>query len=816
MNRAKRTPVNSSFPSSSMKQIKNQLAVMLLVGMVSGIQPEAYSQNSSSPAVAEQGSDTNKVVAITYPPLSVREGEGIQLPIPPKDHPRLYLTASYLPELRRKSQHPLLKACWEKITKAAAYKTDGYLLLTDKPNNNSTTVRDAIEANALLFVLNNDQKAGQFAVDAVLHYFETLKIDPAKPDVTRELGRAIVTGAIVYDWCYPLVSAKQRTILIGRMETIATTMEIEWPQLKGSSITGHTVEAQLSRDMLSLGIAVYNEKPVIYNRVAGRIFAEFSPARQFFYPAGYHHQGSAYGPYRLTYDLYSTFIFDRMGYANVFGKDLQKVPYYWIYSRRPDGQLLRDGDDFTEQVTPFGKWWSLSNSTTLFAGSYYKDPIVLNEAFKEKPIGQTSDFLFDFLFFDPTAVNTTTKSVLPLTRYFGQPFGAMIARTGWQDSIQSSDVVALMKIQAYNFSNHQHLDAGNFQLYYKGPLTVQSGIYQGTNGSYGGEHFKNYSQRSIAHNTLLVYDSTETFTWHEKKIINDGGQRYPNDADEAGTMSDLLNKGYETGEVLAHSFGPDTLKPDYSYLKGELAKAYSEKVKSFKRSFVFLNLTNSVVPAALIVFDKVSASSKYFKKSWLLHCVEEPRINGIHTTIARVGKGYNGQLINTTLLPKKNDLTINKIGGPGNEYSVMGKNFPQFMFKPAASSSDSAVWRISVSPKVAATDNTFLNVMQVMDNGVTPEPKLLPETVETNELIGTKVGDRFVFFSKTGEPIDKTFQVQISVNEPVKVLITDVKTGSWTVSCVGDPKSSPGILKNTEGVLYFKAKKGRFLITKNR
>jgi len=227
-------------------------------------------------------------------------------------------------------------------------------------------------------------------------------------------------------------------------------------------------------------------------------------------------------------------------------------------------------------------------------------------------------------------------------------------------------------------------------------------------------------------------------------------------------------------------------------------------------------LTNSVVPAALIVFDKVSASNKDFKKSWLLHCVEEPRIDGIHTTIARVGKGYNGKLINTTLLPGKDDLTISKIGGLGNEYSVMGKNFPQSMFNPATSSSDSAVWRISVSPKAAATDNTFLNVMQVMANDVTPEPKLLPETVETNELIGTKVGDRFVFFSKTGEPVDKTFELQISTNEPVKVLITEVKTGSWTITCVKDPKSSPGIIKNTEGVLYFKAKKGRYLITKNR
>lgn len=791
----------------------NYLALLFTAGIVIGTQTDIYAQHTGKSFTNEQNLDTNRIANITYSPLSAREGKGVQIPTPPKDHPRLFINASYLPELRKKPQHPLLKICWEKILKAAAYKTDGYLPLQGKQSNNNTDVRDAIEANALLFVLTNDQQAGKQAVSSVLHYFETLKIDPAKPDVSRELGRAIVTGSIVYDWCYSLLSAQQKNVLVGRMETLAMKMEIEWPLMKGSSITGHTVEAQLSRDMLSLGVAAYDENPAIYNRVAGRIFAEFVPVRHFFYPAGYYHQGSAYGAYRFTWDLFATFIFDRIGYPDVYGKDAQKIPYYFIYNRRPDGQLFRDGDDYSEQSTPFGSWWNLGERTNFLAGSYYKDPIVLNEVLKERPVGQTGDFLFDFLFFDPTVLTTTTKKTLPLSRYFSKPLGAMVARTGWQDGIQSPDAMATMKIQAYNFSNHQHLDAGSFQLYYKGPLAVQSGIYQGKNGGYGSEHFKNYSQRSIAHNTLLIYDSTETFSWKDQSIVNDGGQHYPNDAYEPESMTELLQKGYKTAEILAHAVGPDTLKPDYSYLKGELASAYGTKVKSFKRSFVFLNLTNATYPAALIVFDKVSADRKEFKKQWLLHCVEEPRINGITTIIARTQKGYSGKLINTTLLPEKNDLLIDKIGGPEKEYSVFGKNFPQSMIATGKNSSDSAVWRVSISPKVAALDNVFLNVMQVMDNTVEPTASTLPERVETNQLIGAKLRDRIVLFSKTGELINKRFSLLIKSEGLASVLITDVKKGNWTIKNVDEPTRPPDIVKNTEEVIYFKVRKGNYLIT---
>ncbi len=757
--------------------------------------------------------DTNMITPIQYPPITEREGKGLTIPVPPIEHPRLYLRRQDIPSLKEKTNSIILKDCWEKITRSAAFITEGYLK-TDAniASNNNIKIRNAIEAKALLYLFSNDQKQGREVVDNLLHYYATLKIDMHKDDVCREIGRAIVTGAIVYDWCYSLLTAAEKQHLIVQMETLATQLEIEWPKLKQGSVTGHGAEAQLSRDMLSCGVATYNEKPEIYNLAAGRILAEFVPSRKFFYPAGYHHQGSSYGPYRFYWDMIATFIFDKMGYPEIFGNDQRKVPYYFVYSRRPDGQLIRNGDDFTEVFTPFGKYWVNGGSMNALTGSYFKDPVLLNETLKESNLGKGGDYLFDFLFYDINVPLIKTTATLPLTRYFKEPFGAMIARTGWEDGLKSNAVVAEMKVGVYNFVNHQHLDAGGFQLYYKGPLTVQSGIYQGKNGGYGSEHFKNYYQRSIAHNTMLIYDPNEKFISGNKELINDGGQRLPNKNRETTNLADLLGNDYKTGEVLAHAFGPDSVRPDFSYLKGNLAAAYSSKVKSFSRSFVFLNFNDSTIPAAFIVFDNVTSANKAFKKYWLLHSVEEPVVNNNTTAFSRTGKGYSGKMINTTILPAANNFNISKIGGPTKKYQVFGTNFPQ---SPNAvdNSADSATWRIELSPKLPAANDLFLNVMEVMDDKMVPSPTFLPTKIENEKFTGVMVSDRIVLFSKAGDIIKDQFTLNITGNKEMKVLITDIEKGSWVIRLAKGNKVIQQ-LENTKQLLYFTIKTGNYVISK--
>lgn len=178
------------------------------------------------------------------------------------------------------------------------------------------------------------------------------------------------------------------------------------------------------------------------------------------------------------------------------------------------------------------------------SANFYGDAILKGEYEIENPSGAFSygtapcSPVIYLLFNDPDLTAQQDKANLPLTRYFGSPNGMMIARTGWDVNAaapaQSGDVVAMMKIGERWGANHHHLDAGNFQLYYKGILASESGFYE----SYGSYHDQNYNKASIAHNVLTIYDPNEKFNAYNGKDnkgnavsfpngVNDGGQRRP-------------------------------------------------------------------------------------------------------------------------------------------------------------------------------------------------------------------------------------------------------------------------------------------------
>ena len=282
-------------------------------------------------------SDTDKIVPIIYPPLTARDGLGLDIPEPPSGHPRLLFQKKDIPLLKEKIKDPLMKECWDKIIQNAAYKTDGKLSQEGGTNNQNNIIRNAIEAKALIYAFTGDANMGHEAVNALMNYYSSLKLSyKVFTDLIQQyhanvdIGRTILTGAMVYDWCYDLLPSHDKQILINRMETMGADMEIEWPKLRQGSVVGHGSENQLARDMLSCGIATYDEKPIIYKLAAGRIMAELVPARKFYYPAGYHHQGSSYGPQRFNNEMMATFIFDRMGYPDIFGKEQALVPYFWV------------------------------------------------------------------------------------------------------------------------------------------------------------------------------------------------------------------------------------------------------------------------------------------------------------------------------------------------------------------------------------------------------------------------------------------------------------------------------------------------------
>ncbi|CAG7632743.1 Heparin and heparin-sulfate lyase [Paenibacillus solanacearum] len=725
--------------------------------------------------------------------------------IPPQEHPRLLIRSQDIPALREKRTKPEMKQVWERLTEFSRID------INDAYSSESPGDVYLIEASALMYVLDGDEEAGQRAKQLALHSL-TKSFNASYQDISRSIGRLMLAGAVVYDWCRELISDEERRFMIGHFKRLALLLECGYPPNKEGSIVGHTSEWMLMRDLLGTGIAIYDEDPEMYNLAAGRLYAEMVPPRNFFYPSGWHHQGDNYGSYRYQAELYATWIMDRMGAGNPFDASQERVGYQWIYTRRPDGKLLRDGDSDNPLYAEH-EYIRLFPLVYLMAGSYYGNPYFLDQQFREFQSIPDMYVFHAFLFYNADVAPRPVQE-LPQTRYFGSPMGIMIARTGWDTGMDRSSgtVVAEMRIGEYQYNNHQHLDAGAFQLYYKGYLAIDSGIYKGSSGKYHSPHNKYYFKRSIAYNTVLVYDPEELkhypyvkdggLTWPN---VNDGGQRWPNEGRPPLSLEELLGKDFKRGEVLAHGFGPDPVQPDYSYLKGDITAAYSDKMKQFQRSFLFLNFKDDTHPAALIVFDRVVSARADFRKYWLLHSVEEPQIaeEAGRTVISRSEDGYSGQLINDTLLPEGGNRDIVAVGGPGQEYWVFGTNF----VNDFPSTKEQGAWRIEVSPREPAEQNYFLNVMQVKEIG--GPPALPTERIDTGDLVGARINDWIVLFGKSGERLRGPLTVSVSGLAggsqgagSFQCVIADLAAGRWSVETEGrretrDVTEAAGVLHLT-------------------
>ncbi len=733
---------------------------------------------------------------------------GVEIPIPPTVHPRLYLRSSDIPELRERLKNPEIKKTIAKIQKLGVDRTpEEEAKAPDKSGfryyAEMRGVTSRVQLEALDYLLNKKKSVARKAIVAMLDTLRNTNYGK-KGDLSRASGQMLMCGAMVYDWCYDQMKDSEKKAYINEFVRISKTMECGYPPKNTEPIAGHSSEWMVMRDMLSAAIAIYDEFPEMYNHVMTMLCRDYIPVRNYVYAGHNYHQGTSYANVRFSNDLFSLWILDRMGAGAVYDPAQQFVMYDFLYRRRPDGMVLPAGD-----VNPgIGGSYGLP---AMLAYSYYKDPYLAYE-YKRNTKIDNHCLIFDVLWRDYT-IEPKSPETLPLTKYSGTPYGWMIARTGWD----KNSVIAEMKINEHFVGNHQHMDGGAFQIYYKGQLAIDAGAYHGTSGGYNSAHNKNFFKRTVAHNSLLVFDPNEKFaSWNyggtdkTEFADNDGGQRMPGDRWETcRSFADLLSDEYTTGQVLAHGIGGDYMAPEYSYLSGDITKAYSDKVKEVKRSFVFLNLKSEKVPAAMVVFDKVVSKNPEFKKHWLLHSIEQPQVSENGIIIKRTKDGDSGMLSNTVLLPAKENLDMQVIGGKGKEFWVNGTNYAN---APQAGRPDPrnerGEWRVEVSPSAPANEDYFLNVIQVADNNCNELHKA--SLLKGENLVGAVIADRIVTFSKDGETINGKAEMDVQGNGTFKFVMTNMKPGTWQVKKDGKIFIAYKWVGAEDGVLSFEGGSGHY------
>ena len=692
-----------------------------------------------------------------YTPPKVPEAAAKYRPtiVPPASRPRIWVNAESLPRVRENllkgENAPRWNLVRERAEKPFTTKAEPGLEV-----GHDAALERAAVAKAFVYLMTGDETRGGEAVALTRDYMAAVSFGNLL-DVTRQIGSAIYSAAVVYDWCYGLMSPEDRESVRHDLARLADDMEIGWPPFKQMIVNGHGAEAQVNRDLLCMAIAIYDEDPVPYRYCAYRILEELVPMRRFEYQSPRHNQGVSYGPSRFHWEMHAAWLFYRMTGKRVFDDNIMGVYKSWIYMRTPNGELLRDGDGFSD-----GRRASLG-TTPLFCAAYAEDPVIKGDL--ERQGGLSGDSILALLLNDPELKAAEGFDSLPLTVDFGPILGSMVARTGWNMGYNISDVVVEMKGGGYHFGNHQHSDAGSFQIYYRGLQASDLGQYH----FYGTPYDYNFNKRSVSHSMMLAVDPEEKFS---RTSSNDGGTRFVRSCPTTPAQA-RANPEFANGTVVSADFGPSRQRPFYSLFSVDLTSAYSGKIRNYVRTFCFLNLDNVTTPGALVILDYMTAARSDIRKFWQVNTLTPPEATAEGVLLRNRDFGLDGKVSLRMLRPKPADRAVQILSGK-DAYSVFG----QFFTPPKPDRPEANGHRVMFSPLKEQASDVFLTVMSMSDEQA---PELPLHLAELPEAFALTLADRMVVMSRTGSLLVQPLQVDVIPGGDCQLLLTGLAPGVWSL-----------------------------------
>ncbi|QBQ40978.1 hypothetical protein E2P86_07370 [Sphingobacterium psychroaquaticum] len=720
--------------------------------------------------------------------------------LPSSDRPRLWVNKETLPIVRGRLLSVENKEAWEQV-KVVALTPYSFAFSADQEMFYDEKLEQVIEQKAFYYLMTQDETVGREAVDLMVKYMSVLEFgNVSYGDITRELGRAIYTGALVYDWCYGLIDDATKTAMRGDFTRLVHDMEIGWPPFYGleSIINGHGNEAQICRDMLSWSLAVYDEDPDPYKYVSYTILEQLVPMRKFEYQSPRHNQGVDYGGYRFGWEMHAVWLYYRMLGYSVFDDNIKNMSDYWLYMRTPDGKMLRDGDMFNVKYSGSDEFYWKNPQTMLLCYAFSGNRLIKGE-FKKQG-GLPNNPVLYLLLNDPELKADYDLNQLPLTKGFGPILGGMVARTGWSEDRESGDVIAEIKGGGYHFGNHQHADAGALQIYHHGIQVGDLGLYL----SYGSPYDFNFNKRSASHSMMLLRDPAEPLLFRTK--TNDGGtrfsQRFPKTPEEV-----LSDAWFHTGEIRATAVGKDKLKPSYSFFNADLTAAYTAKVRSYVKSFLFVNLERKDVPALIILSDELTSNNADFEPFWQINTLEKPTVVPAGFQLTSEFKGKKGTTYVDMLKPKAGDREALLWSGDSSAF-VFGDLYQVKSPWPEAKGT-----RIMVRPTKKETTASYLSIFQ-MAEGETPKLPVVFEEKENYYLF--KVADKVIVMAKAHVFLRESVQLEVPTDQAYEVIIVGLQEGFWNVkNTAKNSNFNLNVLKSNHTTSW-KSSGGTFLLTPER
>ena len=568
--------------------------------------------------------------------------------LPPAEHPRLMLRRKDLPRIRRNIEKDPSSPASRIFQELCAFEIKGE---GADPAFGTYHLKEylAVEAKALKALLDDDETRGREVVGDLMLLLRTVSYHGTIM-MARFSGHLIFIASEVYDWCDPWLTDGERAEIIAFCEKVsAQYFEMGYPPVRQTALSGHGTEAQLLRDLLAFGIAVYDERPDIYELCAGRLFSEYLPAYETMFAGGFHPQGPSYGSYRHAATMWFGLLILSMSGERVLPACVETLPDSFLYLTRSDGEMLRLGDDCIERKAPFSRGNPFAVPLFLSAvysgnGLYYQEALRQMHSYyllgnhygvDFYQVGNFGEGLMSpsvYLIWDGLTPLKETPS-LPCARYFGPPVGCTVYNDG--------ERLILMKIGELWGANHDHLDTGCFQIYDGEILASDSGVYD----AYHTPHRMKYYIHTVAHNCLLVGGK---------------GTRFPHDLEEPENTDHWLAE-YGMAKVTHHS------EADGIYeIEGDLTQAYSETCKRVTR---LMRWEPDRGERGVFTVKDTVAPKREDTVAFLLHCQNEPVIDGNEIVIP----GKNRKLICRVKSPVQADIVA--VTGVGRQFVKDGVNY---------------------------------------------------------------------------------------------------------------------------------------------
>ena len=598
-----------------------------------------------------------------------------------KSRPRILITAADLPALRRSCRGEG-KTLFEFMKR----RCDGMLRMETRLDNNG---RHYLPSFALLYLVTGERRYAQKTAEWL-----DLLADHTIENAWTCL-EYIPVAAFAYDWIHDTLTPAQRERYAGGLVRQVRRIRKLW---RHNDYNNHFALEHASELHVALALAherhhrteqaawlAEGERWLKLNLIpAANEMSGTDPAT-----AGGQAEGFGYNNWGYARPLSMLLAAWKSATGeNLFSHcSLLRYDALWnIHGRRPDGALFR-----SEDCSSGLRWGDGDLARFLLIAREYQDGYARTAADSIQPRYPQTVWPAVISFDSSVAPRPIQK--LPLARLFG-PLGHVYTRSGWGPdaffaTFQCGDI----------FAGHQHLDNNAFTIFHRAPLAIDSGVNE-----YSG-HRANYYSRTIAHNSIVVLDPSETFpgkVWSSQGTggSNDGGQRRVSFPSRV-TASAKDKAVRDVGEITHFEN-----TPRYCYAVGDASKSYAgTKLKRFVRHFVHLR------PDIIVIYDEVETTRPEFKTTWLLHCLDRPQRVESKTAVWRAG------VLVKRYLPL--DASVVAVGGPGREFLVGETNYPPDKKRDK----EAGGWRIEVTDRTRSRTHRLLHLL-VPPTRTLPDAKL--------------------------------------------------------------------------------------------